>query len=1164
MTRINYLFTTILLISLFTTSFSKASGIEIINLRSEYTETPLGIDVTNPRFSWQMTSEKAGCYQTAYQIIVVDENGQKVWDSSKKQSDISLNIKYAGTPLKPSLRYNWQVFVWDQDHKKHEAQSFFETGLMNSGPALSAWNGAKWIGTEDDDMILYSDYLPVFKINYTLRLDKTSGSTKAGFIFGANDNRLMDKNKNLFKLNNPKDSSYILIELDIAPLATDKTAKLNVYRSGYAPEDKRNIAFKSFTVPNSIINKQNQYENHKFYISTVLGDTKIYIDGEGKENFIGDLNLNPLGKGGDHIAYPVVASIGFSLDKKQIAYFSDVQIRNFRNPSNVLYSEYANPYKIEGKESRLQVLVNPTRNSMPMLRSAFSTKGSKIAKARLYVTSRGIYEMYINGQRVGNDYFNPGSTQYNKTLLYQTYDVSDYLTNGKNVIGAILGEGWWSGGSTFMGDYWNFFGDKQSILAKLVITYANGEKEIISTNPSTWKYFNDGPLVYSSFFQGEVYNAAKEALIKNWNTASYNDTTWKECKEIPLEGHINTDKPWDKILDVSDFSNMQLIGQFGTTVKKIKELKALSVEEIRPGVFVYDMGQNMAGVPKISLKNMESGKRIILRFAEVKYSDLPEYKDNTGMIMLENIRAAMSQDIYITKGGDEIINPRFTYHGYRYVEITGIEKPLPLDAVKGEVLSSIHDLSSKYETSNPKVNKLWENIVWSSYANFMSIPTDCPQRNERLGWSGDISVFSRTATYLANLPQFLRRHMRAMRDVQREDGRFPDVAPLGVGFGETMWGSAGITVAWESYQQYNDIDLLSEHYDAMKNYMEYLIRDIDTKTGVFKEKERDVWSSLGDWLSLEDSKNEKSLFWESYFIFDLDIMTKMALVLDKKDDAKQFSELSKKRKEFFNKTYIDSQTGKTVFRGKIIDTQTSYVLPLAFNMFNETNKPIALKNFANTITRSNITDQKVECPPYSLMTGFIGTAWISKALSDNGYSDLSYNLLQQTSYPSWLYPIDQGATTIWERLNSFTHIAGFGGNNNMNSFNHYSFGAIGAWMYTHSLGIARDENSPGFKHFILQPEPDPTDKMTFAKGYYDSMYGRIESSWKTEDNKYVYHFAIPANTTATLMLNAPSVTEIKTKEKILSSISGVKYTGTENKKYVFELQSGMYEVTVKK
>ena len=315
----------------------------------------------------------------------------------------------------------------------------------------------------------------------------------------------------------------------------------------------------------------------------------------------------------------------------------------------------------------------------------------------------------------------------------------------------------------------------------------------------------------------------------------------------------------------------------------------------------------------------------------------------------------------------------------------------------------------------------------------MSIPTDCPQRNERLGWAGDISVFSRTSTYLADVSQFLRRYLQAMRDVQRKDGRFADVAPLGVGFGGLLWGSAGITVPWEIYQQYGDEAVLSEHYAL---------------------------------------------------------------------------------------------------------------------------------NLVNTVKRENTGDDGKTYPQYSLMTGFIGTAWISKALSDNGYDDVAYNLLQQTSYPSWLYSVEQGATTIWERLNSYTHVYGFGENNRMNSFNHYSFGAVGAWMYAYSLGIMRDEANPGFKHFILSPRIDPTGKMTFAEGYFDSLYGRIESAWTVIDGKIIYSLTVPANTTASLCIPAKDMESILENGKSIQKAEGILSSEFNDGKAMIELGSGKYEFTV--
>lgn len=1155
--------------------------VNIQALKVEYAETPLGIDVENPRFSWQMISpeQERGCRQTAYQLIVTDELGKEVWNTGKTSGDLSLNIEYAGSPLQPATRYSWLVNVWDQDNKQSSATSWFETGLMGKDRTLKEWSGAKWIGGGDEDMVLYSHYLPVFALNFSVQLDRPSASTRAGFVYGANDERLMSPYKNIYHLENARNESFLAVELDITPLASGKEAVLNIYRAGYHPDDKKGTPYKSFPIPSTLINEKNKYGKQTISLQCAMGLTRFYVNGDGKEHEVAELNLNPLGQGGDFIAFPVVGDIGFRLPAGQTASFSDIEIRHFRSPSNVIrawkpqktdFQETPdaltdnlvirentlreNTIRVTGSPSGTLLTATPDCNASPMLRTVFSS-GQPIAKARLYVTARGIYEMYMNGKRIGSDYFNPGLTQYNKTHLYQTYDVTPYIHSGENALGALLAEGWWSGGSTYSGENWNFFGDRQSLLAKLVITYADGQEEVIVSDPASWQYFNDGPIRYGSFFQGEVYDARKEKLTEGWSTATYDASGWKPACEVPLHAF---------------YPESTLTAQFGQTVKAIKELTALSVEEVRPGVFVYDMGQNMAGIPRINLSGLASGIRINLRFAEVKYPDLPEYEGNVGMIMLENIRGAMAQDIYLAKGGNETISPRFTYHGYRFVEITGIDRPLRLEAVKGTVISSIDHLASHYETSNPKVNKLWENITWSTYANFLSIPTDCPQRNERLGWSGDISVFSRTATYLADVPQFLRRHLHAMRDVQREDGRFPDVAPLGGGFGGILWGSAGITATWESYQQYADKALLAEHYDAMKQYIHYIkYKTIDPVTGILVQDR--VWGDLGDWLGPEDNKNDKSLLWEAYFLYDLDIMQRIATILDKKDDAVWYQKLYTERKAFFNCTYLQSGTCKTVSsgfgeikKGDPVDTQTSYVLPLVFNLTGETERETLVKNLKETITRTNKADNAIVCPPYSLMTGFIGTSWISKVLSDNGQSDMAYRLLQQTSYPSWLYSVDQGATTIWERLNSYTHLDGFGGNNRMNSFNHYSFGAVGAWMYNYSLGIQRDENTPAFKHFILQPEIDPTGEMTFARGYYDSPYGRIESSWQVKKNEVNYNFTIPANTEARLYLPASSADHVKEGGKPFKKQQGIEYIENENGKIILKLSSGKYFFTVSK
>jgi alpha-L-rhamnosidase len=600
---------------------------------------------------------------------------------------------------------------------------------------------------------------------------------------------------------------------------------------------------------------------------------------------------------------------------------------------------------------------------------------------------------------------------------------------------------------------------------------------------------------------------------------------------------------------------------------------------VRPSVFVYDMGQNMVGVPQILIKNGKKGQVITLRYAEVKYPNLPDYKGNEGMVMMENIRAALSQDVYILRGGDETIQPRFTFHGYRYMEVTGIEKAIPISDVRGLVISSVAELASSYETSNPLVNKLWQNITWSLRSNFLSIPTDCPARNERMGWSGDISVFSRSATYLTDADLFLRRHLLSMRDIQAESGRFTDVAPVGGGFGGTLWGSAGIVVAWETYQQYGDVPLLKEHYDAMKRYIQFLETKVDTKTGILNE------GPLGDWLSPEGNKNDNTLFWMAYFAYDLDIMSKMAAAIGKNEDATSFKNRSADIKKAFNDIYVDKTTHKTIKsgvktgfmgapnetdkradtdKGKPIDTQASYAIPLALGIFDETNKPFAIQFLNAAIQRKNKDDGGVERPEYSLMTGFIGTASIMEALSENGNSANAYRLLQQQSYPSWLYSVVNGATSIWERLNSYTVENGFGGNNSMNSFNHYSFGAVAAWMNNYSLGIQRSPEKVAFKEIILKPTPDPDKKMTFAKGHYQSVYGKINSEWKiTEGGRWTYKTSVPANTTAILYLPIKSINQVTERGKTIAQSKGVKVLKQENGMVQLRLVSGDYVFEIK-
>src|SRR5665647_2521083 len=1207
---------TILALTLFTSlSQNVSASVKVQNLQVEYTKTPLGIDVRMPRFTWQMSvSEGDRIYsQSAYQLVVINPEGKVMWDSKKTTDGKSLNIQYAGSPLKPTTKYNWTVTVWDQKGASSSGSSWFETGLMSPDPALSAWDGATWIGGSNDDLVLYAPYLAIFKLTYKQTIEK--GSTRASFIYGANDSRLLNKYLNIYQVENKKNESYIKIELDIS--AVDGTengkAKLNIYRVGYKGTDSPTIPLKTFEIQTKFIDNSNKNSEHTVSFTSKFGSISISLDGSssfiavpaattsqtappgvpqevmGRVGGGASVVANPAGSGGDVLFFGMLCDIGFSADAGQKATFSDVVVSNNRYPNSTLfaenltgtssksiYSAYATEpnsgltisdgkYSLTGGSKGAFVVANPSRNSAPMLRTKFNTNEKKIEGARLYITARGIYEIYMNGKRVGDDHYNPGLSQYNITHFYQTYDVTSMVKPGENVIGAMMSEGWWSGLLSF-GSIWNHFGDRQSLLAKLVITYADGTKKVITTNDKDWKYYNDGPILYSSLDFGEAYDAGKEAAIEGWSTASYNDSMWKKATAIELKGtaYMGGEPDFRGNKDEFSWDKLSITGQIGNSAGIYKTLIAQSVKEVRPKVFVYNMGQNFVGVPKITFKNGIAGSKITIRVSEMLYPNLKESGNNVGTLMTENYRAALSQDSYIMKDGEQVIQPRFTSHGYQYIEITGIDTPLSLDAVEGLVISSVRSLTADYATSNPKVNQLWSNLVWSNVDNFLTIPTDCPQRNERMGWSGDINVFSCTATYVSNADQFLTRHMYAMRDVQSPKGRFADVSPVGGGFGGVLWGSAGIVVPWETYLQYDDAGLLKQHYPAMVNYMDYLETTIDPKTGLSSD------GQLGDWLGTQNNMLGTAFLVTAYHAYDLGIMAKVARVLGKNSDAEKYQAMYEKRREFFNKTFVNGDKKTIGLIGgspfgprpatppefKVADTQTSYAVGLAMDLFNSENKPAMIQNLAETVERQNKDDGGVLRPTYSLMTGFIGTAWISKALSDNGLSELAYKILQGNQYPSWLYSIEQGATSIWERLNGYTVEDGFGGNNGMNSFNHYSFGAVGQWMMAYSLGIQRDE--PGFKKFILHPEPDPTGQMTFAKGYYDSMYGRIESRWRLENGNLIYSATVPANTTATLYLPASSEKGITESGKTITTAKGVKFIKYVNGKAIFELQSGSY------
>lgn len=974
--------------------------------------------------------------------------------------------------------------------------------------AFSWAQGAQWIGTTDEDQCLYSPYLSVFRIDFDLKLSAEAHT--ASLLWGIDDDRLMQAPLNNFGLHAQPGLSWL--RLDYTPTADSAT--ISIYRKGYAPTDEATRPLGVFGVPRRVFHSKPASEWHHIALTSCFGETRVLVDG----NLVASANLNPLGRGGDFIAYPVLGLIGLVGPEKGQAEVRQFAIGNYRSPQGTI----ARITELDGRCTPQPRVVNPSRHAMPLLCRVFSTEGVP-AHATLHITARGIYDVSLNGRAVNHGYLNPGSAQYNRTQPFQTYDVTGMLRAGDNKIDVQLAEGWWMGASTYEGKNWNYFGDRLSMMCQLDITYADGHTQTILSNPGEWTYSLHSPVIYGSLFQGEVYDARRRPAQE----------AWKPCVAVGLEGHVSHEG-WGKGPAPDDYTRLQYLETDGNDVDSIATLTALSVTEPREGFYVYDMGQNLVGVPLLQFRGLRRGQTVRVRYAEVLYPDMPEYAGKKGMLMLENIRAAMAQDLYVASGEpEETFSPRYTTHGFRYMELSGIDQPPTPADVKAIVLSSVHHTSAHYECSDSLVNRLWKNIEWSTRGNFLSIPTDCPQRNERMGWTGDISVFSPTATYLTTDSLLLRRFLRSMRDVQHADGRFPDIAPTGGGFGSFLWGSAGITVPWEMYCQWGDTTTLREHFPAMQRYMDYVARHaVDPGTGLFVQDHQ--WGDLADWLSPVYDQDDKSLIWEAYYVHCLDIMSKAATVLKHDREAGQYARLADARRRFFRATYLDPATGRTLAsaftggrKGKPVDTEVSYALPIVFNIVEGEELQRLGDRLLEVLRRDNKLDNGLTAPPHTLLTGFIGTSWISRALSLCGHTGEAYRLLTQTEFPSWLYPVSQGATTIWERLDSYTHKNGFGGNNHMNSFNHYSFGAVGYWLMAHSLGIGRDSAHPGFDHIVWAPEADPTGRITHARGWYDTGTGRIESSWEVKGRRITYTLVLPAGHTATLRIKGLKSKELK-------------------------------------
>lgn len=1115
-------------------------SLKITRLFVEYQEHPLGLDEPSPRFSWLLTSPEQNVLQTACQIRVFTEEdsflpaaetdcGNKVcvWDSGKLDSDISTGIAYAGKPLAPCTPYRAEVTVWDNHGNSDSSVASFETGLMDETGA--AFDGARWIGAPR--YTVCAENRGVFILETELSIPDKKG--RAGVVFGANDFRLLDRSKNELGM---EGENYIRFEINLS----GEIPKLDIYRAGYAPEDQPDVPFASTDLVNfegdvkkPVITDENAGDFHRLRIEVDGNNSLTYLD-----DILVDAVMAPLPMGGarlagrtlnprgfnDVLTYPRLNEIGFFAGEGCEGHFKYLTVRNMRHPSHPFIREtpegnlYGEKSIFDGKVSvkdgvfvveNSQVTADPSCTSIPMLRTTLTIPKEKtLKKARLYITSRGIYECMVNGSPITERLLPPGITQYDKRLNYQTYDITPFLTSGKNGLGVTLASGWWSEAQTFVVKNFNYFGDKEALLAKIVLTYEDGSTQIQVTDTVHWKYCGNGPFTYAGFFAGEHFDARKAAVYEDYSKGGFDDSGWEApvvITPVAIDKFRTMPPGFGRSWPAVNQGNPKLIGEYDAPVFIVDKREARSVKELSPGVYLYDLQQEMAGVPRIAFHE-KAGTKIIIRYAEVLYPDMPGYEGKAGTMMLENYRDATSTDVYICSGRDgEVYQPKFTFHGYRYIEISGVANPPAPEEVLSLQYSSVREFDGSFTSSNELLNRFFQNVSWSQKCNFINIPTDCPQRNERMGWAGDTHVFCHTALNNSNLKQFYERNLQAMADLQTPEGQFPEIAPVGGGFGGITYECASIFMAWELYQQYGDIRTLECFYPGMKKYMDYM-----KDRGLPGKGEFAKVGPLGDWLAPEET--DLQLLWNAFYFREADLMSKIAALLGKDGDSKEFSFLAETVKAFWNKTFVDPETKKTItMEGQLCDTQCSYVLGLKYGVMED------------VAAAGEHLLRKTRSLNHTVGTGFFGTGLLNQALTETGAVDDAYRLMLQTQFPSWLYPVTQGATTIWERWNSYTEENGFGGQNAMNSFNHYSLGSVLSWLYHVVLGIQRDETVPGYRQILLKPEIGPLE---FAEGTVASPHGQIGAGWKKSGGKVIYTCQIPVNATAVVFLPDGTRTKI--------------------------------------
>jgi alpha-L-rhamnosidase len=741
----------------------------------------------------------------------------------------------------------------------------------------------------------------------------------------------------------------------------------------------------------------------------------------------------------------------------------------------------------------------------PYLRRAF-TVDQPVASARLYVTALGLYEARLNGRRVGDGFLTPGWTDYSRRIAYQTYDVTRLLAEGENVLGAILADGWYAGFYGFdakrAGAY---YGTAPELLAQLVLRLADGSEQRIVTD-GQWES-STGAIRHADLLMGERHDLALEP--SGWDMPGFGARDWRPVR-------------------CRDRDATPLVADPGAPIRVTQEIAPRSIATDDHGRHIVDFGQNLTGWLRITVDG-PSGAHVRIRHGEVLAAD--------GSLYTDNLRTARATDEFTTAGGPEVLEPRFTLHGFRYAEITGYPGDIGQADLTARVVHSDTAATGAFESSLPWLDQLFRNIDWGQRGNFISVPTDCPQRDERLGWLGDAQVFARTACYNRDVAAFFAKWLDDVTDAQLPSGAFTDVAPRLTlrGAGAPAWGDAGVIVPWTMWKMYGDTAVLDRHFGAMTRWMDFLERANPDYL-----RARELGNSYNDWLAPGDDDTPHELLATAYWAHDAALMAEIADATGRPDDAAGYRALWSKIRSAFTDAFVAAD-------GRLTSgTQTAYVLGLHMNLIPDDLRAAAAERLVAAIRAAG----------WHLTTGFAGVGYLLPVLSSTGHTAAAYRLLEQDTMPSWRYMVDHGATTIWERWDGWTAERGFA-SPWMNSFNHYSLGSVGEWLYRFLLGIDQEPDTAGFGRLLLRPHPGGS--LDWVRGSYRSARGTISAGWKRDRGRFTYRAELPPNVTATVRIPSSHAAEVRDgighPPAALASFPGA----GDTQEAVFQVGSGAHE-----